>query len=86
LFRKHRIQPRRIINIDREEVTRALISGGIGVGFLHAATATEAQRRGEVQLVCEVRETVRVLFAYLSSRGQDPLLSAVSSIVRTGLS
>ncbi|MDB4960435.1 MAG: hypothetical protein JWP01_434, partial [Myxococcales bacterium] len=51
LFKQHRIRPRRIISVDREDVTRSLIAGGTGLGLLHADTAEEAQARGEVDLV-----------------------------------
>jgi len=82
LFKMHQIRPKRIINIDRENVTRTLIACGIGVGFLHADTAKDAQVSGEVDLVCEAQKRVRVLFAQLAGRAQDPLLSAVTAIVR----
>lgn len=81
LFLQHQIRPARIISIDRETVTRSLIAAGVGVGLLHAETAQEAQRCGEVELVCEARQSVRVLFACLASREQEPLLSAVRAIV-----
>ncbi|MCG8361617.1 MAG: LysR family transcriptional regulator [Kiloniellales bacterium] len=84
LFEAHGIRPKRIISIDREDVTRTLIAGGIGVGLLHAETAKEAQASGEVELICEAQKSVRVLFAHLAGRAQDPLLSAVSAILRTG--
>jgi hypothetical protein len=79
----HQIRPKWIISIDRENVTRTLIAGGIGVGLLHAETAKEAQFCGEVELVCEAQKPVLVLFAHLAGRARDPLLSAASSIVRT---
>jgi DNA-binding transcriptional LysR family regulator len=82
LFKLHRIRPGRIINIDRESVTRTLIAGSVGVGLLHADTARAAELGGEVELLCEAQKLVRVLFAQLAGRAQDPLLSAVSSIVR----
>jgi len=82
LFQAHSIRPKRIISVDREHVTRTLIAGGVGVGLLHADTAKEAQARGEVDLVCEAQEAVRVLFAQRADRARDPLLSAVCSIVR----
>jgi DNA-binding transcriptional LysR family regulator len=83
LFKMHQIRPKRIISIDRENVTRTLIAGGIGVGLLHAKTAKDAQFCGEVELVCEAQKPVLVLFAHLAGRAQDPLLSAASSIIRT---
>ena len=82
LFRQHNFRPKRIISIDREDVTRTLIAGGVGVGLLHAGPAKDAQAQGDVELLCEAQKTVRVLFAHLASRAQDPLLSAVSGILR----
>jgi DNA-binding transcriptional LysR family regulator len=81
LFQKHQIRPSRMINIDRESVTRTLIAGGVGVGLLHADTAKAAHENGEVELVCEAQAQVRVLFAHLAGRAHDPLLSTVSAIV-----
>jgi DNA-binding transcriptional LysR family regulator len=82
LFGTNRIRPKRVISVDREDVTRTLIAGGIGVGLLHADTAKEAEARGEVELLFECQTWVRVLFAHLASRAQDPLLTAATSIMR----
>jgi DNA-binding transcriptional LysR family regulator len=84
LFKVHQIRPKRIISVDRNDVTRTLIAGGTGVGLLHADTAMEAQARGEVELLFECQTLVRVLFAHLASRAQDPLLTAAAAIVRAG--
>ncbi len=82
LFRQHGIRPQRIISTDRESVTRTLIAAGIGVGLLHGYSARAARSQGEVEIVCEARRSVRVLFAHLASRAGDPLLEAATSIVR----
>jgi DNA-binding transcriptional LysR family regulator len=84
LFKIHQIRPKRIISVDREDVTRTLIAGGVGVGLLHADTAKEAQARGEVELLLESQTVVRVLFAHLASRAQDPLVTAATAILRAG--
>jgi len=86
LFKAHQIRPKRIISVDRENVTRTLIAGGLGVGLLHADTAHAARARGEVELLFESPTAVRVLFAHLASRAQDPILAAASSILREGSS
>ena len=86
LFKTHQIRPKRIISVDREDVTRTLIAGGVGVGLLHADTAKEAQGRGEVELVFESQSLVRIMFAQLASRAQDPLLTAATAIMRAGSS
>jgi DNA-binding transcriptional LysR family regulator len=82
LFEAHQVRPRQIISVDREDVTRTLIARGAGVGLLHDDTSREAQARGEVELLAETPTRVRVLFAYLASRAQDPVLLATASIVR----
>lgn len=84
LFRQHQFRPKRIISVDRESVTRTLIAGGVGVGLLHTKSAKDAQAGGEVDLICEAHKSVRVLFAHLQERAQEPLLSAVNSILSTG--
>lgn len=83
LFTTHHIRPKKIISVDRESVTRTLIAGGLGVGLLHADTAVESQARGEVELLFESQNLVRVLFAHLANRAQDPLLNAATSIMQT---
>lgn len=82
LFRDHGIRPERIIAVDRESVTRTLIAAGVGVGLLHDYTAEQAEARGEVEVICEARPAVRVLFAHLASRAGDPLLRAAVDIMR----
>ncbi|MCX4241333.1 LysR family transcriptional regulator [Paraliomyxa miuraensis] len=83
LFTTHGFQPKRVIGADRQDVTRTLIASGLGVGLLHADTARDAQRKGEVERLLETDTRVRILFACLESRAQDPLLVAASSIMRT---
>ncbi len=85
LFKSHQIRPRQIISVDREEVTRTLISRGTGVGLLHADTSKAAQAGGEVELLLETPTQVRVLFARLASRTDDPLLTTATSFMRAAL-
>jgi DNA-binding transcriptional LysR family regulator len=82
LFTSHRFRPKRVISTDRQDVTKTLVASRLGVGLLHADVATEAQRRGELDLLFEAETRVRVLFAYLTSRARDPLLAAASAIMR----
>jgi DNA-binding transcriptional LysR family regulator len=79
LFRAHGFRPQKIISIDREHVTRTLVANGLGVGLLHDTTAREAA--AEVQLVYEAPAPVRVLFAHLASRTNDPLVGAARESV-----
>lgn len=84
LFRQHRIRPARIISVDRQDMTRTLIAGGVGVGLLHAGAAIEARARGEVEIVFECPTLTRVLFAHPASRAGDPAATAATSILRGG--
>jgi DNA-binding transcriptional LysR family regulator len=82
LFSAHRFRPKRIVSVDRQDVSRTLIAGGVGVGLLHSDTLRAAQRCKEVELLVETGAVVRILFAYLASREQDPLLTAATSILQ----
>ncbi len=84
LFKAHRIRPKRVMNVDREDVTGSLVASGVGIGLLHADRASAARARGEVELLFESPGSVRVLFATLASRAADPLCVATASLVSSG--
>lgn len=77
LFQAHHFRPRRIISIDRESVMRPMLAQRLGIGLLHGDTALEAQRQGEVDLLCVAHPAVSQLFAHLASRAQEPLFGAI---------
>lgn len=81
LFLRYQFRPKRVIGVDRESVTRTLIAGGVGVGMLHADTAKIANENHEVDIVCEAHSCVRVLFANLGSRANDPIISAARAVL-----
>lgn len=83
LFKIHKFRAKRIISVDNENVTRMLLAEGVGVGLLHGKSAREAQQGGAVDIVCAAQNSVRVLFAHLLHRAQNPLLSAVSTMLRS---
>jgi len=82
IFAARRFRPKRVVSVDRVEVTRELVAGGMGVGLLHEDAAREAAGRGEVEVVYEADGAVRVLFARLASREADPLVAAAAAIMR----
>ena len=84
LFEEHALRPRRI-HVDAENVIRALVVGGIGVGLLHEPAAREAEARGEVELLHAVQRPVRIVFAVQAARAGDPLVAALLSIARGSL-
>lgn len=82
LFAAHRFRPRRIVSADRQDVTKTLVTSGIGVGLLHADAALDAARRGELELLFEAETRVRVLFAHLARRAEDPVIRAAAAVMR----
>jgi DNA-binding transcriptional LysR family regulator len=82
LFKANGIKPKKLVNVDRQDVCKALISSGIGIGLLHAPTAHEAESRGEIDILFLADTVVRVLFAFATTRKQDPILEAAVAIIR----
>ncbi len=82
MFDRNGFRPEKLVSVDQENVTRTLIAGGVGVGLLHADTAKDAESKGEVQLLGGVQYEVRVLFAHLCQRAEEPLIEAVAAAVR----
>jgi DNA-binding transcriptional LysR family regulator len=82
LFKANHFKPKRIVSVDRQDVAKTLIVGGIGVGLLHSDIAIQAKRSGDVEILFEAQTIVRVLFAYLASRKLDPVLQAAASVMR----
>jgi DNA-binding transcriptional LysR family regulator len=77
LFEREKFRPQKIINVDQEKVTRTLIAGGVGLGFLHADTALDAAAKGEVVLLGDIQQQVKVKFAVVAERMREPLISKV---------
>jgi DNA-binding transcriptional LysR family regulator len=82
LFERNGFRPQKLLSVDQESVTRALIAGGVGAGLLHADTAREAAAKREVELIGGALQEVRLLFAYLSGRAHDPLIGALAAAAR----
>jgi DNA-binding transcriptional LysR family regulator len=77
LFERKNFRPQKIVNVDQEKVTRTLIAGGVGLGFLHADTALDAAAKGEVVLLGDIQQQVKVKFAVATERMREPLIGAV---------
>ena len=84
LFQAHQFRPRRIISVDRESVMRPMLAQRLGLGLLHGDTALEAQRQGEVDLLCVAHPAVSQLFAHLASRAHEPLFGAIHQALDAG--
>ncbi|MFW8634772.1 LysR family transcriptional regulator [Cribrihabitans pelagius] len=81
LLESHGLNPRRIIHVDDEMVTRTLIASGAGVGLVHSGRDAAQTADGGLVLLRELRQSARVLFAHLTCRQQDPVIAAVRAIL-----
>jgi LysR substrate binding domain len=82
LFEREKFRPQKIVNVDQEKVTRTLIAGGVGLGFLHADTALDAVAKGEVILLGDIQQQVKIKFAVIGERMREPLISAVFELAK----
>jgi len=80
LMEEHDIQPKRVINVDDETVTRALVASGAGVGLVHINTDDGLHPPADVTLLHEVRKTARIMSGFLSTRAGDPAIDAVNAL------
>lgn len=82
VFQTHGFRPAKQINVDHEKVTRTLIAGGVGVGFLHADTALDAQAKGELALLGDVQQQVSLFFGVLQARAPEPLINSLLVVLQ----
>ncbi|MCG7625873.1 LysR family transcriptional regulator [Epibacterium sp. Ofav1-8] len=80
LMEQHDIQPKRVINVDDETVTRTLVASGAGVGLVHVNAEEGFPKPEDVTLLHEVRKTARIMSGFLSSRINDPAIDAVNAL------
>ncbi len=85
VFSTHGFRPHKHVNVDHEKVTHTLIAGGVGLGFVHADTALEAQAKGELVLLGDVQQYVSVFFGVLRGREQEPLINSVLQVLQETL-
>ncbi|MEX5212925.1 MAG: substrate-binding domain-containing protein [Nitrospiraceae bacterium] len=82
VFERNGFRPKKLVSVDQENVTRTLIAEGVGIDLLHADTAWEAERMGEVELIGGPQQAERLIFSYQCRRAHDQLIEAVSAAVR----
>lgn len=70
------IKPVETVEADHEQLMRALVAAGVGVGLMREALAIEARDAGEAVFFGGYRETTQVAFVYAEGRGGDPAIQA----------
>lgn len=76
------ITPIETVEADHEQLMRALVAAGVGVGLLRKELALEAQAAGEVLLFGDHSATTNLAFAYPEGRRDDPTIQAVLAALK----
>jgi DNA-binding transcriptional LysR family regulator len=82
LFRKHGIEPARLIEADQESVIANLVVSGVGVSLLRESLALELQQAGEVCICEKAMLRTTLWFIYLRERAQDPLIQGLVELLQ----
>jgi DNA-binding transcriptional LysR family regulator len=70
------IKPVETVEADHEQLMRALVAAGVGVGLMREALANEACEAGEAVFFGDHRATTQVAFVYAEGRSGDPAIQA----------
>lgn len=82
LLARHGMTPQKVVETDREAITQDLASAGVGLCLLREQRARAAAREGKIFIWEEGRTSATLSFIYPASRGKDPLIQALLSVVR----
>jgi DNA-binding transcriptional LysR family regulator len=82
LFQTHGVAPSKVIEADNELVISSLVIGGLGVALMREDLAIEASAAGSVCLWRNARATTTLSFLHLRERGDDPVVHALTDLVR----
>lgn len=75
-------KPVETVEADHEQLMRALVAAGVGIGLIRRELALEAQAAGELILFGDHQATTNLAFVYPEGRGGDPTISAVLAALR----
>ncbi|MDR3096085.1 MAG: LysR family transcriptional regulator [Paraburkholderia sp.] len=76
ILRRASIKPVETVEADHEQLMRALVAAGVGVGLMREALAIEARDAGEAVFFGDHRATTQLAFVYAEGRSGDPAIQA----------
>lgn len=76
------LKPIETVEADHEQLMRALVAAGVGVGLIRRELALEAQAAGELILFGDHKATTNLAFVYPEGRGDDPTIRAILAALR----
>ena len=82
LFRKHGVEPTKVVEADQESVISSLVASGVGLSLMREDVALEREAAGEICLWDQGRATTTLWFIHLHERAEDPVIRALLEGVR----
>ena len=77
LFRKHGVEPTKVVEADQESVISSLVASGVGLSLMREDVALEREAAGEICLWDQGRATTTLWFIHLRERAEDPVIRAL---------
>ena len=77
LFRKHGVEPTKVVEADQEPVISSLVASGVGLSLMREDVALERAAAGEICLWDQGRGTTTLWFIHLQERAEDPVIRAL---------
>ena len=81
MFERHP-RPPQVMEADQEQTIRSLIAAGVGLGLVREDIAFAAEADGELTVWRTARPTTTLSFIHLRERSNDPVIAAVTSVVK----
>ncbi|HEY7689761.1 MAG TPA: LysR family transcriptional regulator [Dongiaceae bacterium] len=81
-FRKHGVQPEKMVEADNEAVVSSLVMSGVGLALMREDQAWEKAARNQICLWRDVRLVTTLQFIYLCERETDPLINALLRLLK----
>jgi DNA-binding transcriptional LysR family regulator len=82
LFRKHHIEPAKVIEADSESVIASLVGAGVGLGLMREDLAMQAQDAGTVIVLDNGQPRTFLQLIHHNSRENDPAIQALLGVLR----
>src|SRR5262245_39675353 len=77
LFRKHGVEPTKVVEADQESVISSLVASGVGLSLMREDVALEREAAGEICLWDQGRATTTLWFIHRQERAEDPVIRAL---------
>ena len=77
LFRKHGVEPTKVVEADQESVISSLVASGVGLSLMREDVALEREAAGDICLWDQGRATTTLWFIHRQERAEDPVIRAL---------